>query len=136
MSEYANKKTRGAFIAAVFAMQGVGILAGGFVALAVSSIFDKTFPAPSYAVDRALSTPPQADYIWRIIVMFGALPAALTYYWRMKMPETARYTALVAKNIKQATQDMSKVLQVDLEMEERAEDFIKDPRLNYCLFSK
>ncbi|CAN6909434.1 unnamed protein product [Brassica oleracea] len=136
MSEYANKKTRGAFIAAVFAMQGVGILAGGFVALAVSSIFDKNFPAPSYAVDRALSTPPQADYIWRIIVMFGALPAALTYYWRMKMPETARYTALVAKNIKQATQDMSKVLQVDLEMEERAEDFIKDPRLNYCLFSK
>ncbi|CAF1987212.1 unnamed protein product [Brassica napus] len=135
MSEYANKKTRGAFIAAVFAMQGVGILAGGFVALAVSSIFDKNFPAPSYAVDRALSTPPQADYIWRIIVMFGALPAALTYYWRMKMPETARYTALVAKNIKQATQEMSKVLQVDLEMEERA-DFIKDPRLNYCLFSK
>ncbi|ONK63783.1 uncharacterized protein A4U43_C07F18880 [Asparagus officinalis] len=29
MSEYANKKTRGAFIAAVFAMQGFGILAGG-----------------------------------------------------------------------------------------------------------
>ncbi|MCI76697.1 hypothetical protein A2U01_0097967, partial [Trifolium medium] len=21
--------------------------------------------------------------------MFGAVPAALTYYWRMKMPETA-----------------------------------------------
>ncbi|CDY71773.1 BnaAnng38770D [Brassica napus] len=136
MSEYANKKTRGAFIAAVFAMQGIGILAGGFVALAVSSIFDKKFPAPTYAVNRALSTPPQADYIWRIIVMFGALPAALTYYWRMKMPETARYTALVAKNIKQATQDMSKVLQVELEMEERAEDIVKDPRLNYGLFSK
>ncbi|WVY96024.1 hypothetical protein V8G54_028175, partial [Vigna mungo] len=28
MSEYSNKKTRGAFIAAVFAMQGFGILAG------------------------------------------------------------------------------------------------------------
>ncbi|KAG7536624.1 MFS transporter superfamily [Arabidopsis suecica] len=136
MSEYANKKTRGAFIAAVFAMQGVGILAGGFVALAVSTIFDNKFPAPTYAVNRALSTPPQADYIWRIIVMFGALPAALTYYWRMKMPETARYTALVAKNIKQATEDMSKVLQVDLEMEERAEEVVKDPRLNYGLFSK
>ncbi|KAF3538539.1 hypothetical protein F2Q69_00023367 [Brassica cretica] len=58
MSEYANKKTRGAFKAAVFAMQGIGILAGGFVALAVSSIFDKKFPAPTYAVNRALSTPP------------------------------------------------------------------------------
>nr|VDD30121.1 unnamed protein product [Brassica oleracea] len=94
MSEYANKKTRGAFIGAVFAMQGVGILAGGFVALVVSSIFDMKFPAPTYEVDRVLSTPPQADYVWRIIVMFGALPAVLTYYWRMKMPETARYTAL------------------------------------------
>ncbi|XP_010558852.1 PREDICTED: inorganic phosphate transporter 1-1 [Tarenaya hassleriana] len=86
MSEYANKKTRGAFIAAVFAMQGVGILVGGMVALIVSSIFDHQFPAPTYAVDRALSTPPQADYVWRIILMVGALPAALTYYWRMKMP--------------------------------------------------
>ncbi|KAJ4803153.1 phosphate transporter 1 [Rhynchospora pubera] len=33
MSEYANKKTRGAFIAAVFAMQGFGILTGGIVTM-------------------------------------------------------------------------------------------------------
>jgi MFS transporter, PHS family, inorganic phosphate transporter len=46
--------------------------------------------------------------------MFGAIPALLTYYWRMKMPETARYTALVAKNAKQAAADMSKVLQVEI----------------------
>ena len=39
MSEYANKKTRGAFIAAVFAMQGFGILGGGIVALIVAGIF-------------------------------------------------------------------------------------------------
>jgi hypothetical protein len=31
----------------------------------------------------------------------------------MKMPETARYTALVAKNNKQAAVDMSRVLQVE-----------------------
>jgi len=36
----------------------------------------------------------------------------------MKMPETARYTALVAKNAKQAANDMSKVLQVEIEAEE------------------
>jgi PHS family inorganic phosphate transporter-like MFS transporter len=47
--------------------------------------------------------------------MFGAVPALLTYYWRLKMPETARYTALVAKNTKQAASDMAKVLQVDIE---------------------
>ncbi|CAH8358666.1 unnamed protein product [Eruca vesicaria subsp. sativa] len=123
MSEYANKKTRGAFIAAVFAMQGFGILAGGIVSLIVSSAFDHAFDAPTYEVDPVGSTVPQADYVWRIVLMFGAIPALLTYYWRMKMPETARYTALVARNTKQAAADMSKVLQVDLIAEE-------DPQTN------
>nr|CBH19565.1 inorganic phosphate transporter [Oryza sativa Indica Group] len=57
---------------------------------------------------RAASLVPQADYVWRIILMFGTVPAALTYYWRMKMPETARYTALIARNAKQAAADMSR----------------------------
>ncbi|RWW08865.1 hypothetical protein GW17_00027677, partial [Ensete ventricosum] len=43
MSEYANKKTRGAFIAAVFAMQGVGILTGGMVAIVVARAFKDRF---------------------------------------------------------------------------------------------
>ncbi|KAF6156165.1 hypothetical protein GIB67_024135, partial [Kingdonia uniflora] len=84
MSKYANKKTRGAFIAAVFAMQGF-------------------------------------------------VPAATTYYWRMKMPETARYTALVAKNAEQAAADMSKVLQVKVEVEKEK---IKDKSNLFGLFSK
>ncbi|XP_059445422.1 low affinity inorganic phosphate transporter 1-like [Corylus avellana] len=130
MSEYANKKTRGAFIAAVFAMQGFGILAGGMVAIIVSAAFKSKYPVAAYKFDPSGSTPAEADYVWRIIVMFGAIPALLTYYWRMKMPETARYTALVAKNAKQAAADMSKVLQVELEAEqekvenrERGNDF-------------
>ncbi|KAL6909332.1 hypothetical protein ACP4OV_001613 [Aristida adscensionis] len=115
MSEYANKKTRGAFIAAVFAMQGFGILTGGLVTLLVSAAFRARFHAPAYQAAAQASTPPQADLVWRLILMFGAVPALLTYYWRMKMPETARYTALVAKNAKQAASDMSKVLQVDID---------------------
>ncbi|XP_058745776.1 low affinity inorganic phosphate transporter 1-like [Vicia villosa] len=117
MSEYANKKTRGAFIAAVFAMQGFGILAGGAVGIIVSSVFKALYPSPAFQVNPNLSTVPQADYVWRIILMFGAIPAALTYYWRMKMPETARYTALVAKNAEQAAADMAKVMQVEIETE-------------------
>ncbi|XP_058745390.1 low affinity inorganic phosphate transporter 1-like [Vicia villosa] len=117
MSEYANKKTRGAFIAAVFAMQGFGILAGGAVGIIVSSVFKALYPSPAFQVNPNLSTVPQADYVWRIILMFGAIPAALTYYWRMKMPETARYTALVAKNAEQAAADMEKVMQVEIETE-------------------
>ena len=137
MSEYANKKTRGAFIAAVFAMQGFGILTGGIVALIVSSAFDHKYNAPTYAENREASTVPEADYIWRIILMFGAIPAAMTYYWRMKMPETARYTALVAKNAKQAASDMSKVLNVELEAEEEKIEKITQERANqFGLFSK
>ncbi|XP_052309197.1 inorganic phosphate transporter 1-4 isoform X1 [Populus trichocarpa] len=137
MSEYANKKTRGAFIAAVFAMQGFGILAGGIFAIIISSAFKARFDAPAYQVDALASTVPQADYVWRIIVMVGALPAALTYYWRMKMPETARYTALVAKNAKQAATDMSRVLQVDLEAEEqKVEQLTEDKSNQFGLFTK
>ncbi|XP_010935743.1 inorganic phosphate transporter 1-4 [Elaeis guineensis] len=137
MSEYASKKTRGAFIAAVFAMQGIGILAGGMVAIVVSAAFKNYFPAPSYAVDPVASTVPEADYVWRIILIFGAIPAALTYYWRMKMPETARYTALVAKNAKQAAADMSKVLQVELEEEQAKVEQMTGKQANaFGLFSK
>ncbi|XP_047940775.1 probable inorganic phosphate transporter 1-3 [Salvia hispanica] len=137
MSEYANKKTRGAFIAAVFAMQGFGILTSGIVALIVSAAFDHAYNAPIYSVNAAESTVPEADYIWRIIVMFGALPAALTFYWRMKMPETARYTALVAKNAKQAAQDMAKVLNVDLEAEEeKVEKYAEKSSNSFGLFSR
>lgn len=69
--------------------------------------------------------------------MFGALPAALTFYWRMKMPETARYTALVAKNAKQAAQDMGKVLQVVLDPQEaKVVEMVKDKSNSFGLFSK
>ncbi|XP_062213102.1 probable inorganic phosphate transporter 1-8 [Phragmites australis] len=136
MSEYANKKTRGAFIAAVFAMQGFGILTGGVVTLIVSAAFRARFDAPAYQDGALASTPAQADYVWRAILMFGAIPALLTYYWRMKMPETARYTALVAKNAKQAASDMSKVLQVEIEADDQAavvQDY--ERRRDFGLFS-
>ncbi|XP_024519561.1 probable inorganic phosphate transporter 1-3 [Selaginella moellendorffii] len=114
MSEYANTKTRGAFVAAVFAMQGVGILVAAVVTMAVSGAFMVALRAPSFEESPGLSTPHEADYVWRIVFMLGSVPAALTYYWRMKMPETARYTALVAGDLDRANADMSKVLQVDL----------------------
>ncbi|GER41578.1 phosphate transporter 1 [Striga asiatica] len=132
MSEYANKKTRGAFIAA-----GFGILTGGMVAIIVSAAFRAAYPSPDYQTDPTRSTVPESDYAWRLILMFGAIPASLTYYWRMKMPETARYTALVAKNAKRAAADMSKVLQVDLEPEQEKLDKISTDKTNeFGLFSR
>ncbi|NP_001105818.1 phosphate transporter 12 [Zea mays] len=108
MSEYANKRRRGAFIAAVFAMQGFGNLAAGIVAVVVSASFLRTNPRRN------------ANFVWRIVLMLGAVPAILTYYWRMKMPETARYTALVAKDARKAASDMSSVLHVEIIPEDEA----------------
>ncbi|KAL4574781.1 hypothetical protein LXL04_021619 [Taraxacum kok-saghyz] len=118
MSEYANKKTRGSFIAAVFAMQGVGIIFAGLVSMIVSSIFLKANPAPSFNEDHVLSTQSNADFAWRIVLMLGALPALLTYYWRMKMPETGRYTAIIEGNAMQAASDMGRVLDIEIKAEQ------------------
>uniref|UniRef100_A0A453AD81 H(+)/Pi cotransporter n=1 Tax=Aegilops tauschii subsp. strangulata TaxID=200361 RepID=A0A453AD81_AEGTS len=101
MSEYASKRTRGAFMAAVFAMQGFGNVAAGLVGTITSAAFVN-------------SSQDKIDYVWRIVLMFGAIPALLTYYWRMKMPETARYTALIAKDAKMAASDMSAVLHMPI----------------------
>ncbi|MFS8008895.1 putative ABC-type phosphate transporter [Helianthus anomalus] len=69
--------------------------------------------------------------------MFGAIPAVLTYYWRVKMSETARYTTLVVKNSKQETQDMARVLQVEIEAEEqKVEKIAHDTRNSFGFFSK
>ncbi|MCO5573293.1 hypothetical protein L7F22_027062 [Adiantum nelumboides] len=110
MSEYSNTKTRGAFVGAVFANQGFGILVSAAVAIVTAAGLKSRYPAPSFDVDPILSTPPQADYVWRIVFLFGCVPAALTFYFRSKMPETARYTALVSGNTKQAAHDMGQVL--------------------------
>nr|APY24034.1 phosphate transporter gene Pht1 [Cunninghamia lanceolata] len=136
MSEYANKKTRGAFIAAVFAMQGFGILAGGAVSIIVSVGFKKHFKAQTYEKDPKGSTVTEADFVWRLILMFGAIPAAMTYYWRMKMPETARYTALVERNAKQAAADMSRVMKVDIEEDRSNIDELATREPKFGLFSR
>ncbi|KAI9126324.1 hypothetical protein K1719_002745 [Acacia pycnantha] len=126
---------------AVFAMQGVGILACGLFAMIISSIFKSSFKAPPYEVDPVGSTVPQADFVWRIVLMAGAVPAAMTYYWRLKMPETARYTALVAQNAERAAADMAKVLQVDIEadLNKKVEEKSNKPQpkaKSFGLFSK
>ncbi|TKY56391.1 Inorganic phosphate transporter 1-1 [Spatholobus suberectus] len=135
MSEYANQKTRGAFVAAVFAMQGVGILVAGGVAMLVSKQFLAAYPARNFAADPVQSTQPQGDFVWRIVLMFGAFPAAFTYYWRMKMPETARYTALVEGDHKKAVEDMAKVLDKDIPSEEPNTRVAATPGPSYGLFS-
>ncbi|KAJ6874738.1 hypothetical protein NC652_034441 [Populus alba x Populus x berolinensis] len=60
------------------------------------------------------SSAKSADFLWRIVLMLGALPAMLTFYWRTKMPETGRYTALIEGNAKKSAVDMGRVLDIDI----------------------
>ncbi|XP_028112019.1 probable inorganic phosphate transporter 1-8 [Camellia sinensis] len=127
MSEFANRRTRGGFIAAVFSMQGFGILASSAVTMAICAIFD----AASHSSYE--KTPKDADWAWRLILLIGSIPAGLTFYWRMKMPETARYTALVEHNVLQAVNDARNVLDLPLRNEELPP---YPPPLDYPFFSR
>lgn len=138
MSEYANTSTRGAFVGAVFANQGFGILVSAAVAIIAASGLKGEYPRPPFDVDPVASTAPAADYVWRIVFLFGCLPASFTYYWRMRMPETARYTALVAGNTKQAAADMGRVLhmQFDASSEAITRSKLMDAEPSYPLLSR
>jgi PHS family inorganic phosphate transporter-like MFS transporter len=77
MSEYANRKDRGKLVGLVFSMQALGTVVGYVVALA---LLDANIPH---------------DYVWRIILALGAVPAACVIYLRRRMPESPRYLAKV-----------------------------------------
>ena len=96
MAEYSSKSRRGSFVAAVFAMQGIGILA----AAAVTSIVSAGFR------DNSIENPTHADYTWRVVLMFAAVPTCLTLYARNRMPETARFTLHVKKDAAKVERDM------------------------------
>ncbi|KAL8171662.1 hypothetical protein V2J09_023466 [Rumex salicifolius] len=129
MSEFANKKTRGAFVA------GLGILASSIVTMTVSAAFNHHHNDNSPLV--------AGDLAWRLILMLGALPAALTFYWCMMMPEIARFTTLVEQNVLQATKDMEKVFDVSIseipdqpELNPESEPIPFSSNSNYPLLSK
>jgi len=45
------------------------------------------------------------DYVWRIIIGLGALPGCAAIYFRLTIPETARYEMEVKGNIERAAKD-------------------------------
>ncbi|KAL0933297.1 phosphate:h+ symporter [Colletotrichum truncatum] len=105
-SEFAPTRWRGAMIAAVFSMQGMGQLGAAVVALITAEAFKD-----SYIDVKSISTcharcQLAADRSWRIIVGVGAVPACLALYYRITIPETPRYTFDVEQDVEKADADI------------------------------
>ncbi|KND01260.1 phosphate:H+ symporter [Spizellomyces punctatus DAOM BR117] len=98
-SEFAQVRYRGMMIAAVFAMQGIGILVGGLVTLIALAAFQNLIR----------EDPLYLDYVWRIMLGFGIVPCVATVYFRLTMPETPRFSAHVKGDHEAAQRDIQKL---------------------------
>ena len=76
-------------MATVFAMQGFGILAAGFVSLITLLAFRSAI----------LSDPQNLDYVWRIIFGVGTIPGTIALYFWLTISETSRFTIDVQGNV-------------------------------------
>ncbi|KAG2234283.1 hypothetical protein INT48_002873 [Thamnidium elegans] len=100
-SEFATTKRRGAMMAAVFAMQGIGQLSAGLVGLIATVAFKKAIQADATKL----------DFVWRILIGVGAIPAVSALYYRLTIPETPRFTIDVEQKIEKGIQDAKAFLE-------------------------
>ncbi|KAF0424699.1 phosphate transporter [Gigaspora margarita] len=99
-SEFATKKRRGAMMAAVFSMQGFGILTAAVISVVTLALYkDLIYQDQRYV-----------DHVWRIVVGFGVVPGVVALYFRLTIPETPRYTMDVLKDIEKGSRDIDGVL--------------------------
>ena len=95
----------------VFAMQGIGQLAAGLVALiAISGFKESLLSAKNYAACDGVCNL-AVDKIWRVIIGFGAVPGCIALYYRLTIPETPRYTFDVARDVEKAGEDTKAYIQ-------------------------
>ncbi|KAJ6454314.1 phosphate permease [Mycena vulgaris] len=122
-SEFASTRIRGRMMTAVFAAQGWGNFAASLCATIITIGFKdavgKDFPADNCTCDvtiipRALCSSPSlfnhVDYMWRLLIGLGCVPAALALYFRLTIPETPRFTMDIERNVVQAKEDINTAL--------------------------
>ncbi|KAI8137248.1 major facilitator superfamily domain-containing protein [Fennellomyces sp. T-0311] len=79
-------------VAMIFSMQGVGQIVAPLVTMVVLAAFKG---AVNDNTDNL-------DYVWRICIGFGAVPAIATIYSRFTLPESPQYAAKVQKDAEAA----------------------------------
>ncbi|CAO3598671.1 unnamed protein product [Absidia cylindrospora] len=91
-SEWSSTGRRGMMMALIFSMQGIGNLAAAIVTLILLAIFKNAINDDVMAL----------DYVWRLCIGLGAVPAVATIYLRFSMPESPRYSLHVNKDVEAA----------------------------------
>ncbi len=109
MTEYSNTKSRGRMVGSVFSMQAFGLVAGPLVALA----FMLNSVSPSIT--------------WKALLAIGAIPAMGVIYFRMKMPETPRFTAGAKGEAKKAAEDLKSYAGIDVNVTSSQKNVVKAP---------
>jgi len=103
-SEFANTKTRGRVMTAVFASQGWGQFTAAIVSLVITSAFKNSI------IHDGIADPKHVDNMWRLLIGLGMVPAVLALYFRLTIPETPRFTMDVERNYNQAQQDVDAMI--------------------------
>lgn len=75
-SEFSGKQTRGLMISSVFAMQGIGLIVGPLLAIAL------------------IAAKVPHDLVWRILLAAGAIPPLAVFWARRHLKETPRFAQL------------------------------------------
>ncbi|KAF9173934.1 Inorganic phosphate transporter pho84 [Mortierella sp. AD011] len=119
-SEFATTNRRGAMMAAVFAMQGFGYLTTGIIAIILLAAFKSSIHDDIKNL----------DYVWRILIGFGCIPALVAVYFRLTIPETPRYVLDIENNVNKAERDVANVLKENrnhLQSENDNEPVVSNP---------
>jgi phosphate:H+ symporter len=87
-SEWSSEGRRGQMLALTFSMQGWGQFFGALFDIILLAIFKHAIEADQINI----------DYVWRILLALGIIPALCTIYSRFHLPESARYAKNVLKN--------------------------------------
>ncbi|PHH87461.1 hypothetical protein CDD83_8853 [Cordyceps sp. RAO-2017] len=105
-SEFATTKWRGAMMASVFAMQGLGQLGAALVMLFATLGFRSQLEGAADVARCDGECRIAVDKMWRLLIGFGAVPACIALYFRLTIPETPRYTFDVARDVEKAQDDV------------------------------
>jgi PHS family inorganic phosphate transporter-like MFS transporter len=122
-SEWSSTGRRGMMMALIFSMQGIGNLAASIVTLVVLAAFKTAVNADVMNL----------DYVWRICIGLGAVPAIATVYLRFTMPESPRYSlnvqhdpeaAAAAKGQHASDELVRQVTRVEVEKRNHFKEFV------------